>query len=136
MRMRISAWFDRHMKTRIALQLVLDGLPVLVMLLHLSSGYSVKMLTSGWDGHYRIVPSTYYYVTLVSLLIIPIPAFVASFLWRDKVVDLFEQYRWCRWISNLLRISGVVVTTIATLMDVFLLAIGLIWIYGWIKSML
>lgn len=132
----ISAWFDRHMKTRIALQLVLDGLPVLVMLLHLSSGYSVKMLTSGWDGHYRIVPSTYYYVTLVSLLIIPIPAFVASFLWRDKVVDLFEQYRWCRWISNLLRISGVVVTTIATLMDVFLLAIGLIWIYGWIKSML
>ena len=133
---RISEWLDRHPKTRIALQLVLDGLPVLVMLLHLSSGYSVKMLTSGWDGHYRIVPSTFYYVTLVSLLIIPIPAFVASFLWRDKVVDLFEQYRWCRWISNLLRISGVVVTTIATLMDVFLLAIGLIWIYGWIKSML
>lgn len=28
---RVSAWFDRHPKTRIALQLVLDGLPFLLL---------------------------------------------------------------------------------------------------------
>ena len=35
---RISAWFDRHMKTRIALQLVLDGLPAFLLILPLAVG--------------------------------------------------------------------------------------------------
>ena len=35
---RISAWFDRHMKTRIALQLMLDGLPFLMALFPLVVG--------------------------------------------------------------------------------------------------
>ena len=119
---RICAWLDRHPKTRIALQLMLDGLPVLIMVLHLSSGYSVRMLTSGWDGHYRIVPSTFYYVTLVCLMILPIPAFVASFLWRDKVVDLFEQYRWCRYVSSMLRVVSALIVSIVFIMDIFLIA--------------
>lgn len=119
---RISEWLDRHPKTRIALQLMLDGLPVLIMVLHLSSGYSVRMLTSGWDGHYRIVPSTFYYVTLVCLMILPIPAFVASFLWRDKVVDLFEQYRWCRYVSSMLRVVSALIVSIVFIMDIFLIA--------------
>ena len=118
----LTDFFDRHMKTRIALQLVLDGLPVLVMVLHLLSGYSVRMLTSGCDGHYRIVPSTFYYVTLVNLLIIPIPAFVASFLWRDKVVDLFEQYRWCGYVSSMLRVVSALIVSIVFIVDIFLIA--------------
>lgn len=125
---RISAWFDRHPKTRIALQLGLDGLPVLVMFLHLSSGYSVKMLTTGWDGHYRIVPSTFYYVTLVCLMVIPIPAFVASFFGRDKAFELFEQHRWSRWASNLLRIAGALVVAIAFLLDILFFAM---WTMTW-----
>lgn len=116
----ISERFDRHPKTRIALQLVLDGLPVLVMALHLLSGYSVKMLTIGWDGHYRIIPSTFYYVTLVCLMVIPIPVFVASFICRDKAFELFERHRWCRWASNLLRIISVPVVFIAFLLDILL----------------
>ena len=125
---RISAWFDRHPKTRIALQLVLDGLPVLVMFLHLSSGYSVKMLTTGWDGHYRIIPSTFYYVTLVCLMVIPIPVFVACFIWRDKAFELFEQHRWSRWASNLLRIAGALVVAIAFLLDILFFAM---WTMTW-----
>ena len=125
---RISAWFDRHPRTRIALQLALDGLPVLVMFLHLSSGYSVKMLTTGWDGHYRIMPSTFYYVTLVCLMVIPIPAFVASFFWRDKAFELFEQHRWSRRASNLLRIAGALVVAIAFLLDILFFAM---WTMTW-----
>lgn len=123
-----SDFFDRHMKTRIVLQLVLDGLPLMVMALHLLSGYSVKMLTSGWDGHYRMIPSAFYYATLVCLMIVPIPAFVASFLWRDKAFDLFEQYRWCRWLSTALRIAGALVVSISFLMDILMFAM---WTITW-----
>ena len=125
---RISAWFDRHPRTRIALQLALDGAPVLVMVLHLLSGYSVKMLTTGWDGAHRIVPSTFYYVTLVCLMVIPIPAFVASFFWRDKAFELFEQHRWSRRASNLLRIAGALVVAIAFLLDILFFAM---WTMTW-----
>ena len=37
----ISEWFDRHSKTRIALQLVLDGLPVLVTMVVILRVYGV-----------------------------------------------------------------------------------------------
>lgn len=126
--------FDKHIKTRVALQLLLDGLPAFVMALHLLSGYSVKMLTSGWSGEYRILPGTFYYVTLICLMAIPIPAFVLSFIWREKDADLFQQHRWCRWISSLLRIPGAVVIAIAILLDVFLFSAGLMCLYGWICS--
>jgi len=123
-----SDFFDRHMKTRIALQLVLDGLPLMVMALHLLSGYSVKMLTSGWDGHYRMIPGPFYYATLVCLMIVPIPAFVASFLWRDKAFDLFNQYRWCRWLSTALRIAGALMVSLSMLIDILLFAA---WTMTW-----
>lgn len=115
---------------------MLDGLPVLVMALHLLFGYSVKMLTSGWDGRYRIVPDTFYYVTLICLIVIPIPAFVLSFIWRDGTAELFEQYRWCRWTSNALRIAGALVVAIALLIDVFLLVLLTTPVWGGLSSWL
>ena len=36
---RISAWFDRHMKTRIALQLLLDGLPFFMLAFSFMKGF-------------------------------------------------------------------------------------------------
>ena len=118
----IRAFFGMHPAIRIALQLLLDGLPVLVMALHLLSWYSVRMLTSGWDGQYQMVPGTFFYATLFCLMIVPIPAFVAGFLWRDRAFDLFEQYRWCRWLSTALRIAGALVVSVSLLMDILMFA--------------
>lgn len=116
----ISDWFDRHPKMRIALQLAVDGAPVLAGLMHLLSFYTVTMLEE--NGAYHMQPSSFYRVTLVCLMIIPIPMFVASFLWRDRAFALFEQHRWCRWISTALRIISVLVVAFTCTLDVFLIA--------------
>lgn len=118
---RISAWFDRHTKTRIALQLAVDGAPVLAVLMHLLSFYTVTMLEE--SGAYHMQPSSFYRVTLMCLMIIPIPIFVASFLWRDRAFALFEQHRWCRWTSTVLRILSALVVAFSFLMDIVLLAL-------------
>ncbi|MBR6667614.1 MAG: hypothetical protein IKL25_04545 [Clostridia bacterium] len=114
---RISAWFHRHPKTRIALQLVLDGLPVLLMAMHFLSFYTVRMFEE--SGAYHMQPSSFYYVTLACLIIVPIPAFVASFFWRDKAFELFKRCRWCRWGANLLRIASALVVSIVFIVDIF-----------------
>lgn len=117
---RISEWLDRHPKTRIALQLVLDAVPVILVILHLLSGFTV-MITDEW-GTYSIEPSLFYDVTLICLLVIPIPAFIASFCWRDKAFELLEKYRMCRYSSNVLRIFGALVVSIVLIVDMFLMA--------------
>ena len=117
----ISAWFGRHMKTRIALQLLLDGLPMILVILHLLSGFTV-MIIDEWSGTYIIEPSLFYDVTLICLLVISIPAFIASFWWRDKAFELFEKYRLCRYSSNVLRILGAFVVSIVLIVDIFLIA--------------
>ena len=118
---RISAWFDQHPKTRIALQLVLDGLPLLVAVLCLHSLCTVDMIED--EGSYLMQPNWFYYVTLGGLMLIPIPSFVISFIWRDKDYELFGQHRCCLWISNMLRIPGVLVVGISLLVDLVTLAI-------------
>ena len=46
---RISAWFDRHMKTRIALQLLLDGLPFFMLAFSFMKGFLPKWSWTGED---------------------------------------------------------------------------------------
>ena len=99
---------------------MLDGLPVLTALMHLLSFYTVTMLED--SGAYHMQPSSFYRVTLVCLMIIPIPAFVASFLWRDSAFALFEQHRWCRRISTVLRVLSALVVSAVLLMDIFFIA--------------
>ena len=55
----ISAWFDHHMKTRIALQLVLDGLPFLLSLsfLVIMAGLNDGLKLPFWLGKFVIVCS-------------------------------------------------------------------------------
>ena len=118
---RIAAWFDEHPKTRIVLQLMVDAASVLAALMHFLSFCTVTMLEE--SGAYHMQPSAFYRATLVCLMIIPIPAFVASFLWRDRAFALFEQHRWCRWTSTALRIISALVVAFSFLMDIVLLAL-------------
>lgn len=118
----ISAWFDRHPKTRIALQLVLDGLPFLLVILLLYFGFSMKIM-DGWSGTYIIEPSRICKAILFGLLVLSIPAFIASFLWRDRAFELFEQHRWCRYISNMLRILGALIVSIVFVVDIAFVAL-------------
>lgn len=118
----IAHFFDRHIKTRIALQLVLDGLPLLLMILLLYFGFSVK-ITDSWSGTFIIEPSRIFDVTLFCLLVFTIPAFITSFLWRDRAFELFERHRWCRYISNTLRILGALIVSIVFVVDIAFIVI-------------
>ena len=121
---RISAWFDRHPRTRIALQLVLDGLPFLLVILLLYYGFGMK-IADGWSGTYIIEPSRICKAILFCLFVFSIPAFIASFLWRDRAFELFEQHRWCRYISNILRMLGALIVSIVFIVDI---ALVVLWV--------
>lgn len=103
------------------MQLALDGLPVLVMVLHILSWLTVRMQCDG-TGTYDMQAGWFYRVTLACLMVLPIPAFVAGFLWRDKAFALFEQHRVCRLSSNVLRIIGALVVSVVFLFDIFYIA--------------
>ena len=124
----MASYFSRHTKMRIFLQLVLDGLPVLLLLAHLLSGDTVRMYTHGWSGTYHFETGFLYDVTLICLLVIPIPAFVAGVILRDKAFEIFEQHRWCRWLSTALRIASALVVAMTLLADVLLFAA---WTLTW-----
>ena len=108
-------FFSAHPRLVTALQLLLDVLPLIVLALHLLSGFPIRMLTSGWSPQNEITPSTFYYVTLVLLMIIPIPAFVTGMLWEPQQVPM-----WQKCLRIPLRVVGGVTVGISLLLDIVL----------------
>ena len=97
----ISAWFDRHMKTRIALQLVLDGLPFLMALFPLVVG----MLELD-----EVLPYPGWWDTIAIVCMYAIMYGGGAVLWglgiyfRSRAKVEFECYPWCKVVSVILRL--------------------------------
>ena len=102
---RISAWFDRHMKTRIVLQLVLDGLPVLLSLFPLMVGIleldEVLMYPGWWD---TIAIGCMYVMMFGGGAVL----FGLGIWLRSKATVEFECYPWCKGVSVILRIMSII----------------------------
>ena len=98
---RISEWFDGHMKTRIALQLVLDGLPFGMFVYMIVIGIlelEMVLLSPGWWD--TIAMGCMYLMMYGGGAVL----FVLGIWLRSKAVVEFECYPWCKIISFVLRI--------------------------------
>ncbi len=95
---RISKWFTRHPKTRIALQLVLDGLPFLLLLGFVACAYNLFSypLELEWLMH----------VGVFGFFILTLPLFILGVWLRGRAEGEFSCYPWCWWTSKVLRILG------------------------------
>ena len=121
MRMRISAWFDRHMKTRIALQLALDGLPMLLLVI------PFLVLALELDGR---LPAGWWDVLGIGCMYIVFFGggallFVLGILFRSLARIEFECYPWCKAASDILRILSIVPAVVSF---GFLIGITVLWI--------
>ena len=99
----ISAWFDRHPKTRIALQLGLDGLPFLMALFPLGVGMleldEVLPYPGWWD---TIAIGCMYAIMYGGGAVL----FVLGIYFRSRAKVEFECYPWCKAVSIILRLLG------------------------------
>lgn len=102
----ISAWFDRHMKTRIALQLVLDGLPFLLSLsfLVIMAGLNDGLKLPFWLGKFVIVCS-------FTFLLASIPLVVMSIWMRYRIENRIKG-KLVRLFSTMLEILSCIVTVL------------------------
>ena len=102
---RISAWFDRHMKTRIALQLVLDGMPLLLALFPFVIGLleldGVLLYPGWWD---TIAVGCMYVIMYGGGAVL----FGMGIWLRSKATVEFECYPWCKGVSVILRLLSVI----------------------------
>ena len=102
---RISQWFDCHVKTRIALQLMLDGLPVLLALFPLVVGVleleEILMYPGWWDT--IAMGCTYILLFGGGAVIFGIAVWL-----RSKATDAFEHYPCCKAVSTILRILSLI----------------------------
>ena len=110
----ISEWFDRHMKTRIALQLVLDGLPFTLLI---GFGICVYNVFS-----YPLELEWLMHVGIFGYLIGTLPLFIMGIKLRDDAEDEFACYPWCEWASRTLRILSVLAVSIAVLGDILIVS--------------
>ncbi|MBE5810273.1 MAG: hypothetical protein E7318_04975 [Clostridiales bacterium] len=102
---RISEWFDRHMKARIALQLVLDGLPFIQMI---GFGICVYILFT-----YPLELEWLMHVGILGFFILSLPLFILGIWCRGRAEGEFACYPWCWWASKVLRILGALAVSFA-----------------------
>ena len=96
---RISAWFDRHPKTRIALQLALDGLPFLM----LAVPFAVSVLPSSkWRSHVTNFNMTIWMYGGGAVL------FLLGIWLRRRGEKAFGGYPKCQTISDVLRVMSAI----------------------------
>ena len=94
----ISAWFDHHMKTRIALQLVLDAAPFLLL---------IGFCTCVWNVFsYDLAVEWLMHIGIFSFFILTLPLFALGIWLRGCADGEFAFYPWCWWMSKTLRILG------------------------------
>ena len=95
---RISDWFDKHMKTRIALQLVLDAAPFILL-----AGFCACM----WHLFtYELALEWLMHVGILGFFILTLPLFILGIWFRGRAEGEFACYPWCWWMSKVLRILG------------------------------
>ena len=94
----ISAWFDRHPKTRVALQLVLDAAPFVLL-----AGFCACL----WNLFtYELALEWLMHVGILGFFILTLPLFILGIWLRGRAEDEFACYPWCWWASKVLRILG------------------------------
>ena len=100
----ISAWFDHHMKTRIALQLVLDGLPLFLL--------AYPLVLGGLELDERVSPGWWDYLGVGCMYFMMFGGgtllFVLSIWLRSRARVEFECYPWCKGVSVILRLLSVI----------------------------
>ena len=119
---RISAWFDAHPKTRIALQLVLDGLPFLLLAFPFTVGI-IEVNAPGVNIPYWVDSLAIFSMQCVmyggAALLYIIDLGLSSYSKRAM-----EQYLWCRTLSGALRVLSCVPAVLSAG-----LCIGLLFYY-------
>ena len=107
-------FFDYHPMTRIALQLVLDGLPFTLLI---GFGVCVYNVFS-----YPLELEWLMHVGNFGFLIGTLPLFIMGIKLRDDAEDEFACYPWCEWASRTLRILSVLAVSIAVLGDILIVS--------------
>ena len=122
---RISAWFDRHPKTRIALQLVLDALPFLL----LAFPFTVGVVDVNCET--VMIPHWLDTMTTASLMITMYGGCAVLFIlgiWlRSRAERAFARHPGWKWLSIALCVLGFIPAVISAG-----LLIGLT--YYWFKN--
>ncbi len=98
---RISEWFDRHPKTRIALQLVLDGLPFLMAMFSFNIGLLELDMVLSYPGWWDTIAIGCMYVIMYGGGAV---LFVLGIWLRSRAAVEFECYPWCKAASIMLRV--------------------------------
>lgn len=96
---RVSQFFDRHMKTRIALQLVLDGLPFFMLAFSFIAGFLPKWSWTSDAMNVCMSILMYGGGTVIFLLGIWL---------RKRAEKAFTGYPRCETISDMLRVLSAI----------------------------
>ena len=109
----ISTWFDRHPKTRIALQLMVDAAPFLLLVGFGACVWNVFSYPLELERLMDIGIFGYFLGTL--------PLFIFGIKWKKSADGEFVCYPWCDKVSSVCRtLSGIAVAW-EVFMVVFLL---------------
>ena len=107
---RISAWFDRHPKTRIALQLALDGLPFFMLMYMLVVGVLELEMVNLSPGWWDTLAIGCMYVMMFGGGAV---LFGLGIWLRSKTTVEFECYPWCKALSAIFRILSIIPAVIS-----------------------
>ena len=118
---RLSAWFDRHGKLRIALQLLLDASPLLLM------AWAMTAISISGDGQIQW-RAWLFDVSMTVFAFLTVPLFIWSVLTARNLVE-FDIYPAWGKVSLALRWLSVVPMLIAAAMDLMLIATVLDVVY-------
>ena len=93
-----SLFFGRHGKARIALQLVLDAAPFVLL-----AGFCACL----WNLFtYELALEWLMHVGILGFFILTLPLFLLGIWFRGRAEGEFACYPWCWWASKVLRILG------------------------------
>lgn len=102
---RISEWFDKHMKVRIALQLVLDGLPVILTLFPFIVGILELDEILSYSSWLDTIAIGCMYATMYGGGAV---LFVMGIWLRSKATVEFECYPKCKAVSVIFRLMSII----------------------------
>lgn len=100
----ISAWFDRHPKTRIALQLVLDGLPLICLLGVIGFACVAEEYETGLLGQIAAVLM----LGFAAGFAVSIPFLFVAAMLRQRAKSDFECYPICKIPSAILQLLSLI----------------------------
>ena len=110
----LRLYFDRHTKLRIALQLTVDALPLLLL-----TGFGMCMYHL---FSYPLELEWLMDIAFFGFLLLTIPAFILGIRMRGAADGDFACYPRLAWMSTALRIAGALAVSISLVIGVFMLA--------------